>query len=155
MKEVIIQLLAALVSSFGFALLFRVRRALLLPASLGGVLCWGVYLFCCAHMAGIFYPSLIATICSTIYAEVLARILRAPATVFFVPTIIALVPGSSLFYAMSAAVQGDMELARSHGWTLVLYVLALAAGASLVWALSDMIRRMLALRQKAADSKAP
>ena len=150
MKETMIQLLAAMLSSFSFALLFRVRKGLVLPASLGGLLCWGTYLLCCAHMEGIFYPSLIATICSTVYAEVLARMLHAPAPIFFVPTIIALVPGSSLFYAMSAAVQGDMALARSHGWTLVLYVLALAAGASIVWALSDMLRRLLALRGKDA-----
>lgn len=144
MKDIIIQLLAAFFSALGFALLFRVRRNLVLPASLGGVLCWGIYLACCACMEGIFYPSLITTICSTVYAEVLARILRAPAPIFFVPTIIVLVPGGSLFYAMSAAVQGDMALAAEHTWTLVLYVLALAAGASLVWALSDMIRKLIA-----------
>ena len=146
MKDVIIQLLGALASSYGFALLFRVRRRLVLPASLGGLVCWGTYLLCCAFMEGIFYPTLIATVVSTVYAEVLARVLRAPAPIFFVPTIITLVPGSSLFYAMSAAVEGDMALARSHGWTLVLYVLALAAGASLVWAISDMLRRLAALR---------
>ena len=145
MKDVIMQLLGALVSSYGFALLFRVRKGLVLPASLGGLLCWGSYLLCCALMEGIFYPTLIATVVSTIYAEVLARVLRAPAPIFFVPTVITLVPGSSLFYAMCAAVEGDMALARSHGWTLVLYVLGLAAGASLVWALSDMTRRLLAL----------
>lgn len=146
MKDVIIQLLGALASSYGFALLFRVRRSLVLPASVGGVLCWGTYLLCCTFMEGIFYPTLVATVVSTVYAEVLARLLRAPAPIFFVPTIITLVPGSSLFYAMSAAVEGDMALARSHGWTLVLYVLALAAGASLVWAVSDMLRRLAALR---------
>ena len=146
MKDVIIQLLGALASSYGFALLFRVRRSLVLPASVGGVLCWGTYLLCCTFMEGIFYPTLVATVVSTVYAEVLARVLRAPAPIFFVPTIITLVPGSSLFYAMSAAVEGDMVLARSHGWTLVLYVLALAAGASLVWAVSDMLRRLAALR---------
>lgn len=153
MKDIIVQLLAALASSYGFALLFRVRRSLVLPASLGGVLCWGTYLLCCTLMEGIFYPTLIATIVSTVYAEVLARVLHAPAPIFFVPTIITLVPGSSLFYAMSAAVEGDMVLARSHGWTLVLYVLGLAAGASLVWAASDMIRRLLALRS--ADALEP
>lgn len=147
MREAIIQIIAAAASAFGFALLFRVRRALIPPATLGGALCWAVYLLCCVHMEGIFYPTLIAAIVSTIYAEVMARILYAPAPIFFVPTIIALVPGSSLFYAMSAAVQGDIALARSHGWTLILYVLGLAAGASLVWALSDMIRRLLALRR--------
>ena len=146
MKDVIIQLLGALASSYGFALLFRVRRQLILPAALGGLVCWGSYLLCCTFLEGIFYPTLIAAVASTVYAEVLARVLRAPAPIFFVPTIITLVPGSSLFYAMSAAVAGDMELARSHGWTLVLYVLALAAGASLVWAVSDMLRRLAALR---------
>lgn len=151
MKEVIIQLLTAMLSSLGFALLFRVRKGLILPASLGGLLCWGSYLLCCSCMEGIFYPSLIAAICSTVYAEVLARVLHAPAPTFFVPTIISLVPGSSLFYAMSAAVQGDMALAKSHGWTLVLYVLALAAGASIVWALSDMLRKLLALHSKHAE----
>ena len=44
MKNVILQLVMAFVGSLGFAMLFRLRRALWISASLGGVFCWGGYL---------------------------------------------------------------------------------------------------------------
>lgn len=145
--DIIVQLVSAVVSSLGFALLFHVRKGLLLPSAMGGLVCWGVYLIASVHMEGIFYPSLLAAACTALYAETLARLLRAPTPVFFVPAVIPLIPGSSLYYTMSAAVQGDMALAAYYGNRTILFVLALAAGASIIWAACDMSRKLLALRR--------
>ena len=40
MKVVLIQLFTAYLSSLGFSMLFGLRRRFLLPAALGGLLCW-------------------------------------------------------------------------------------------------------------------
>ncbi len=138
MKDVIIQLVTAFLGSLGFTLLFGLRRRYLFAASLGGVLAWGVYLAVEAWMKQGFLACLIAAAFAVLYAELLARKLKTPATLFVIPAIVPLVPGSSLYYAMSSAVQGDLISARSYGTQTLVYALAIAAGISLVTAIRQL-----------------
>ena len=147
--RVIIQLCAAFLGAMGFALLFNTKKEKILPASFGGVLEWGIYLLCARYMDGIFVPCLIASAFCALYAEVLARGLKAPATVFFVPSIVPMIPGSGLYYAMSYAVQKDWGMARKQGFLTAQYALGIALGISLVWALIHMLRVISAeIRQR-------
>ena len=43
----------------------------------------------------------------TIYSEIWARVLNTPATTILMPTVIPLIPGGSLYYAMDAALRHD------------------------------------------------
>ena len=138
MKDVIIQLVTAFLGSLGFTLLFGLRRRYLFAASLGGVLAWDVYLAVEAWMKQGFLACLIAAAFAVLYAELLARKLKTPATLFVIPAIVPLVPGSSLYYAMSSAVQGDLISARSYGTQTLVYALAIAAGISLVTAIRQL-----------------
>ena len=69
-----------------------------------------------------------------VYAELLARFMRTPATLFVIPAVIPLVPGSSLYYAMSCVVQRDLASAREYGTQTLEFALAIAAGMSFVLA---------------------
>ena len=139
-----IQLLTAFLGAIGFSLLFHVRGRLILPASIGGMLEWGVYLLGLHTLDGIFLPCLIASAFSAVYAEVMARLLKAPATVFFLPTIVPLIPGSTLYYMMHYAVQSDWAMARYYRGLTIQYALGIAAGISLVWAVVDMLHKVRA-----------
>ena len=132
MKTIIIQLITAFLGSLGFAMLFGMRRKHVFPAALGGLLAWGVYLAVHAWMPGIFLPNLIAAVFSAAYAEFLAHIRKCPATLFLILAIIPLVPGSSLYYAMDAAVNGEFASAGEFGHMTLVCALAIAAGISLV-----------------------
>ncbi len=140
MRETLIQLAAASLGAVAYALLIRLRIRLLPWAALGGLLCWGSYLVSYGALGGVFFPCLIASTLTELYSEVLARTLRAPSTVFCIPSVIPLVPGSSLFSTMSAVVRNDWETARSAGAATGVCALAIAIGMSLVWALFFMIR---------------
>lgn len=141
MRETIIQLLSAMAGSMGFCLLFYVRTHLILPASLGGLLSWGVYLIGITFSDEIFIPSICSAAFSALYAELMARVLKAPATIFFIPAVIPLIPGSTLYYTMSYIVQRDWTATREYAYSTAQYALGIAVGASLVWVLTDMIRR--------------
>ena len=78
---------------------------------------------------------------AVIYAEVLARSLKTPATLFVVPAILPLVPGGSLYYTMEIAVHNRMEAARSFGQQTLVAALAIAAGISFVVALRELQAR--------------
>lgn len=138
--DAVIQLLAAFLGSMGFCMMFRLRSGLLLPASLGGLFCWGIYLFSSQYLTGIFLPSLIASAFAATYAEVFARRLKAPATLFLIPAVVSLVPGGGLYYTISYAVQGELEQSGQYGAQTVQYVLGIACGMCIIWALFETIR---------------
>ena len=64
----------------------------------------------------------------TLYAEVLARVVKAPATVFLIPSIIPLVPGGRLYYTMRAIVDGDADNAKSYAMETIVIALGIAVG---------------------------
>ena len=137
-----IQLIMAFIGSLGFAMMFGLRAGHLIPASLGGMFSWGIYLAVENNSGSEFLGCLAASVFSMVYSEFLARTRKSPATLFIVPAIIPLVPGSSLYYAMSYAVNGDAENAKIFGHQTLIWVLSIAAGISFVTAIRELrIRR--------------
>ncbi|MBO7728877.1 MAG: threonine/serine exporter family protein [Oscillospiraceae bacterium] len=132
MKENLIQLITAFLGALGFALLFGLHRRHLLFAALGGMLTWGIYLLIHSFLQSPFLANLAASVFAVSLAEALAHWRKCPATLFVVPAIIPLVPGSSLYYAMSFAVQNDMSAANTYGHQMLIAALAIAAGISFV-----------------------
>lgn len=133
------QLVAAFLGSLGFAVLFQIRGKKLLYAALGGLITWGVYLL--PFSLGVSQPLsyFFASMAATLYAEMFARILKAPATTFLSPAIITLVPGGWLYYTMSAVVASDWEkAAESANQTLVL-ALTIAGGIMVVTSLQKIL----------------
>ena len=136
--ELAIQLITAFLGSCGFAMMFGLRRRYLLPASLGGMLGWIIYLAMDAWTGSGFLSCLVAAAFGVLYAELLARRLKTPATLFVIPAIVPLVPGSTLYEAMSCAVRGDLDAARAYGSRTLELALAIAAGISFVVALREL-----------------
>lgn len=156
MSDALIQLLTAFIGALGFSLVFNVRRELLLSASLGGMLVWGVYLFCGHFFEGVFLPSLVAAAFASLYSEILARVKKAPATVFYTPALIPLVPGGSLYYTMSYAIRGEWESMSLSGSSTAYCALGIAVGMSLVLSTDFTLRKIigkLSLKEKLDQNK--
>ena len=129
----IIQLITSFFGSFGFALLFNVRKKNLIPCAIGGFLCCAVYLlfhdFFDTHL---FLANLAAGATCQIYAELLARLIKAPATVFYITALIPMIPGGSLYRTMEAAVSRDWPLFYLRGAETIYTALGLAVGSAVV-----------------------
>ena len=138
MTKIFIQLITSFFGSLGFSLLFGLQKRHLFLASLGGLLSWGVYLAFISVKSNEFLACLAASIFAMIYSEFMARVRKSPATVFIIPSIIPLVPGSSLYYAMSSAVHGNSEQAKFYGNETIIWVLAIAGGISFVTAVREL-----------------
>ena len=54
--------------------------------------------------------NMIATAVPCVYCEIMARALKTPTTVFMIPTLLPLVPGSRLYYTMFYLFGGHQEL---------------------------------------------
>lgn len=139
--NVITQLVTAFVGSLGFALMFGMRKRYLMASSLGGMVTWGIYMAMNAWLSSSFLACLAASSFAIIYSEVLARIYKTPATMFIMPSVVPLVPGGPLYYAMSEAVRGNMQQAGFYGRETLLFALAIASGICLVTSVRDLRHR--------------
>ena len=140
--NVIIQLLTGAAGSVGFGLIFHINKRYLPAAAVGGALGWLAYLLLSHHGNHIFVSMLVASFCVAIYAEILARLYGAPSTPFFVTSAIPLIPGSTLYYCMSALPEGNTELAEKYGSQTFLCALGIAGGMAIAWCICDLTRKM-------------
>ena len=140
----LIQLLTGMLGSVGFAMIFRLPFRYLPLAALGGLLNWGSYLGCFALSGALFLSCFVASALSALYAELLAKYLRAPTTLFLIPAVIPSIPGSNLYYTMFGVVRGDWGYAAKNALLTAEYALALAAGMSIVFVLFATHQKLLA-----------
>lgn len=103
----IFQIFLAAVIALCFAVVFNVHGHKLPIAAIGGAFAWTVYLSVRALTSSIFIGIFAASGLTALLAELLARQMRAPVTVFLVPTLLPLFPGGDLYYAAAALVRND------------------------------------------------
>lgn len=108
--DMLIEVLASFVGTLGFGYLFNIRGKKLWYAAVGGMGAWALFLALGFVMDSEVLRYFIVSLCSTAYAEFLARRLKTPATTFCIITLIPLVPGGALYYTTTAALSGNAEL---------------------------------------------
>lgn len=139
----IIQLVAAFIGSIGFAILFNMKGKQILFAGIGGALTWLIYLIFHNILEDYFVSYLIAAVFVAIYAEVMARVNRAPSTIFLTATAIPLIPGGSLYYTMYGLVVKDGEMFISNGQDAVIIALAIALGFVFVAVVTKYLNKLV------------
>ncbi len=128
MKEMVIQVVMAAVGALGFSIFFRVNERNVLAATVGGAIGWIVYLAMFNLCDNLFISYFVASIAVCFWAEIVARILKAPSNIYLVPGIIPLIPGGSLFYTTKAIVEGDWQAFFDFGLDTVWITFGIAAG---------------------------
>ena len=124
----IIQTAAAFIGSIGFAIFFKMKGKQIALAGIGGAVTWLVYLLMQHFIDGYFVPYLVASIFVGIYAEIMARVNKAPATIFLTAAAVPLIPGGSLYYTMLGLVEQDEELFAQSGIAALTIALAISLG---------------------------
>ena len=114
MTEILIKIVAGAISTLGFAILFRLKPSHWVFAVLDGLFACVCYFAFTELFGGNFLPNLLAAFVASVFAELFARICKAPATVFIMPGCIALVPGGTLYYAMSNLLSENREMALEY-----------------------------------------
>ena len=138
----IMQLVTAFLGSWGFAMLFHVRRERLLLASLGGLLAWGAYLLMGFVSDQDVVRYFFAAVALTVYAETMARVVKCPATLFLITASIPLVPGGSLYKTMQFFMQNDLEAFSRQALTTVLLAVAIAVGMLFPTSVFQLLQRV-------------
>lgn len=146
--ETVIHIIAAAINALGFSIVFKVRKELIPWTTLGGVLAWSVNLFVAYELGGIFLPYFIATVFAGLYSEIMARVLKAPAVIFLIISVIPSIPGKSLFFTMKYVVEGFQPMIRVYGNRTLIYAMAIACGISVIWALNILIRNTIGKKKQ-------
>ena len=125
-------LLTALFSTVGYCLLMNVPVKKIIPASVGGMLSWLLYLLLKDRVQSVFYLLVLVGAFAATYREIAAKIAKTPATLFLLPALIPLVPGGSAYYAMLGLVQNRFADMRHYALLTGQWAVGLAAGICVV-----------------------
>ena len=123
-----IQIAVAFIGSLGFAVFLKMKGKQALMSGVGGGLTWALFLALQNYMGGLFLPNLLASVFVGIYAEIMARVNRAPAPIFLTTGAVPLIPGGSLYYTMLGLVSNDELMFAENGSKAAIIALAIALG---------------------------
>lgn len=139
---------ASFIATIGFAIMFNNKYKHLLIVSLCGVVACGAYLL----VEDVFISVMLGSIVATLIAEVLARVLKAPTTVFLMPAIIPFVPGAKLFFMMYNLINGDLLAFQTNFNILLLASLGIAVGIILASVFAQVVLKFVRNLKKVSSS---
>lgn len=123
-----VQLISCTVACVGFAFWFNVKGIQIMYSGIGAFFTWLVYALLYDMGYSNFLATLVGAIFVATYAQVMARVNKAPATIFQTVCAFPLVPGPNLYYMMYGIVMEAPNVAKSEAETLVTTCLGIALG---------------------------
>ena len=148
----LLQILAAAVSTLCFGVAFHLRGKKLFSVAFGGCLGWVLFL-----LLGFFIESEVAryfivSILVSLYGELMARLLKAPTTIYSVVCLVPFVPGSSLYYTMTSAFSGDMVGLFHNGSNTLKLAASLSFGVVIVSTAVVYIKKHFFRKQQSGNA---
>lgn len=144
----ILQVITGFIGSMGFAVLYNIRGKRLIFAGLGGFLSWGLFVILNKIIPNEAVNYFLVAFVISVYAEIMARILKTPTTTFITTSLIPLIPGSSLYYTMAYAFESDFERFLQKGAYTLQLSSALALGIIVATTLTKLINNLLNTKNK-------
>ena len=147
MNDLLLPCLYSCIGCFGFCFILNVRGRLMLLATLGGALGWGVFLLCAPLFPTDILRYLLGTVVVAAYGEIMARVCKVPATSFLLVGLLPFVPGGGIYHTMEYCINGDIDRFIATGIHTLGIAGALALGVLLVssfvrlWSAARHLRR--------------
>lgn len=124
----LIHMAVSFASTVGFGVITNIPPRTLLPAGLVGAVAWSVYVEANLLVSGVIVPNLLAAVVIGGLGNVLARVVQAPVNLFYIPSLVSLVPGALIFESMKDFTLGQTGAAQGHLIDTLTIAMALAAG---------------------------
>lgn len=136
------QMLAAFVGSIGFAIVLRIKGRQILYAGIGGFITWGIYLLAYDELKSYFLANFIAAVFVAVYAEIMARVNKAPSTIFLTAAAVPLIPGGNLYYTLFGLLSENEEMAVVNGTTAAVVAVAISLGFVFVAVINKYVSKL-------------
>ena len=128
----IIQVFSAFWAVAMFSILTETPKKFLPYAAFSGGFAWWAYLVINNLTHSTLQAAFFSILAVAFLSHILARIMKAPVTVFLLTGIFPLVPGAGIYYSAYYFIQGDNALALANGISTFKIAVALAVGIALV-----------------------
>ena len=135
----LIQIATSLIGSLCFGILFNMRGKRLIAAAVGGLLSWGLFVVLSHFILNEPINYFIVAAVVSLYSEIMARILKTPAAPIVTTSLIPLIPGGSLYYTMSSALESNFTMFLEKAVSTLKLACALALGIIVVTAISQFL----------------
>ena len=141
------QTIACFVGCLGLLFLFNIHGWGGLLCALGGALTWFTLQFVFHLTLNTYVPYFAAILVAALYAEILARIRKYPATAYLVVSVFPLLPGYGIYRTMMYLVDGNTSMALHFGGETLAIAGILAVGILLVSTIFRFISILQAKRK--------
>ena len=128
MMDYLLQILGAFISCVGFAIIFRTKKKRLILSGLSAALGWAACCIVQSQTESVFTIYFVGAAFVTLFSEIMARMTKAPATIYLVPGLLPMVPGGSLYYTTYALVVGNKADVAFYGIKTALAAIGIAFG---------------------------
>lgn len=133
----IVQGVAAIITTLGFGIIFNVRGKNLIYTAISGGMGWIIYLFGkdFGLSDGINY--FIATLFIAIYCEVISKKTMTPTITILIPALIPLAPGGGIYYTIYNLIERNYPMAVEKGISTFIIAGAMALG---IYAATNIVK---------------
>lgn len=115
----LLQIIGAFLAVVAFCFILNTPRRHIVFAGLSGAAGWAVYLILEACGANTGISTFLAGCMVSLCAQLLARILKTPVTIFVIPGILPLVPGAGMYHIVDSMLRSDQMTSYYVTQTLV------------------------------------
>ena len=124
----IIKTIVAFVATFTFSILFKAPTKHLLFCGIVGVVAYFTSALLRFYGLNVILATFLASVLLTIFARFFSYQRQAPATIFLIPGIFPLVPGTGIYYTASYIFANDYTAAMTKGVETMLIAGSLVVG---------------------------
>ena len=137
----IIQIISAFSAVFMFTMLLEIPRKYVVYASASGAIGWGGYLIVQGREDSSMLAAFLSTLVVAFLSHILARIKKAPVTVFLVSGTLPAVPGAAIYRSVYFLLHDEQVLAIHYLNETIL----IAGGIAMAISIVDSLFRLLVL----------
>lgn len=123
-------------------ILFNIDRRKIIYAGIGGVLGWICYSMVLERSGSQVIASFFGALAVNAYSELMARIIKTPASMFYVPGIFPLVPGITAYSTINYLVEKNFNAAQNSGMLMLGIAGAIGFGIMLSTAVAGFISKV-------------
>lgn len=148
MTALFLQFVFSLMAMIGFCIIFHVPIRRIPAAAFIGSMGWVLYQICLLHDVSTVISCFLASCAVGLLSDIASRVLKDAATIFVIPGIVCLVPGSGMYNTMLALVNGNLSQAAAIGSRTLMLAGSIALGLLVVGA---VIRIIVSIARKAGN----
>ena len=149
----IIQLITSFVTSIAFAIVFKTNKRHLINAGIAGVLTYAAYLSLDVLTSSLFWAAFVSSFVAALFAEVNARLKKAPSVVLLMAGVIPIVPGGYLYRSVRDLIRGSNSTAMSALGTAGAVALGIAGGIVTLTIVFGLVRDYVSNKKKQRSNR--